>query len=441
MKPMRGALLTTVALLALATPLVVSAGPRPPEKTLKRQLDQVVVVASALNPLSGAAIERLRLLALNDGAFSVIPFQIDERTPSGGYAFDRGGETVRDVDGGALDANDELVFMARDTGDRASKAQLEAYPKQVEIEVRYPVNGARGWAYLAAFSENPPPRSRVDYVSINYEKSGLLTYHGHDFMMDNARALESVVRTTTIRYRGADGRLMGNDIDTTKTRSELYYFSIPIRRDGTDMRTSVAAFIDGPVRVVALNKAEVYLIWGIWVDAPDSLILYYDYGSEMPTNINVPINLDESPPSTGRLSLDFSTQANGWQYYNDRNLEPVNLDGVMSPREKKLDRGFPSWSVMFGPHGGVLQRMMFEDAAFTQGPHSGLYYNDDRTAQDTPENDPGSVGNSGVIVDLTGLDSGIYRGVYYTYYRSGFRYGDEAPFLDIIDRPLEVAVR
>ena len=63
----------------------------------------------------------------------------------------------------ALDYNDELVFMARDAGERADRGGWLA-DAAVEIELRDPADGSRSWAYLFHFAEDPPPPSDLDYV-------------------------------------------------------------------------------------------------------------------------------------------------------------------------------------------------------------------------------------------------------------------------------------
>lgn len=411
------------------------------KRTLTRKLDHVVIEGQELTRALGCKIENLRLLAMSEGKLAVIPFQIDERTPSGNYAFDKGVDTKRDTDQGAFDANDELVFMARDTGDQAPPTLRKAYPGAVEIELLDPKNRGRSWAYLANFSGQAPPLSKKDYVSIELNKDGKLVYRGQDFLVDNARSNSNAVRMTTLRFRGADGKLGTNVVDTTKTRLKCYYFAISIERNGSEMRVGVGAYLDGPVRVIALNVVEIYLIWGFWVRSPDSLIYFYDYGSEMPTNMNVPINLDRDPPSIARLSTDFSPRAKGWSFYNSYNKKPFAIDGKMSSKERSIDKRFPLWNVAYGPEGGLITRLVFEEPQLTKNANSRLYYLDNAKAKDAPEHEDGSWGCMGFDTEISGLATGLHRGVYYVYYRSGFRYGEEQPFLDVIDNPLKITVR
>jgi hypothetical protein len=432
-----------IILLFVFVPVILaSADEKPGRKTLRRRLDHVVIQGEALNSMLGFPIDKLRLFALKQGKLVVIPFQIDERTPSGNYAFDKGADTKKDVDNGAFDANDELVFMARDSGSQATPKLLSRYEKSLEVVLTDSKDQRQAWVYLVAFRANPPKLSSADYVSIKYDKNGLLTYKGQDFITGNNRSLGNAARTTSIRFKQKSKKFGPNVIDSTKTRIKLYYFAIPVERNGTEMRVVIGAFLDGPVRVVALNVIEVYLLWGFWVRAPNSLIKFYDYGSEMPTNINVPINVDKAdPPSIARLSIDLSPRVQKWYFYNSDNKSPLRIDGIMSVKEKKLAHSFPSWNVLYGPEGGIINRFVFEAKGILSKKYSRLFYQDNLQQEDAPENEQGSYGNVGFDIDLSGLKGGVYKGTYYTYYKSRFRYGDERRYLDIVDHPLKITVK
>lgn len=410
-------------------------------KTLRRRLDPIVVEGKTLGPMLGQSIDKLRLFAMRRGKLTVIPFQIDEKTPSGNYAFDKGADTKKDVDNGALDSNDELVFMVRDSGGQAPPQSLQSFRKVVEIRLTDPKDKRLAWVYLVAFKKKPPALADVDYVSIQFDKSGFFNIQGKDFITGNKRSLGNTLRSTSVRFREGSKRLSPNVIDCTKTRAKLFYFAISVERYGTEMRAVIGAYIDGPIRVLALNVVEVYLIWGFWIRSPNSLIKYYDYGSEMPMNIKLPINIDSAnPASVARLSMDLSPRAQKWRFYNSWNLAPVKVDGVMSAKEKALTMKFPKWNVVYGGEGGIVQRLSFEKEEMTKGRFCRLFYKDALQERDEPENEQGHFGNSGFEIDLSGLKEGSYKGCYYTYFKKSFRYGDERFYLDIVDQPIKVKV-
>jgi len=115
-------LLLWIAILVLAT----SNPGRAQENALGYQ--PVVVKGARLPDFLGVPVNALSLWAFDSSSHTwrPVPFQIDERTPSGSYC----GSHNR-----LLDGNDELVFMLKDLGDRAtehewiSDAASQKYPR------------------------------------------------------------------------------------------------------------------------------------------------------------------------------------------------------------------------------------------------------------------------------------------------------------------------
>ena len=94
--------------------LLIPAGA--PAAPLTRRLDPVVLAGADLLVLPKPATAHLRLYRWRDGAFEAIPYQFDAR--------DKNGDVELATQDFALDANDELAFMAADTGARADPSAL-----------------------------------------------------------------------------------------------------------------------------------------------------------------------------------------------------------------------------------------------------------------------------------------------------------------------------
>lgn len=143
-------------------------------KTLTRFHDPVVIAASALPGALGRSTAGIALYRVGNGHLAAMPFQFDARDRSGDIDI----TVPRDF---TLDDNDELVFMAKDTGDRADGA-TRASTAGLEIEVIDPLDGGRGWAYLlpattptvaappAAYVRFDPDRDRAtsDLYEVDY---------------------------------------------------------------------------------------------------------------------------------------------------------------------------------------------------------------------------------------------------------------------------------
>src|SRR5262249_23932567 len=133
-------------------------------KTLQRDQDPVIVRTGLLTGLGDHETSRYRLYAARHGRLEPIPFQFDARGADGALSLSENG-TETDF---TFDDDDELVFMAKDTGDRAADDLLPAREDAaLELAIVDPAHGGTGWAYLVHVAEDPPPRSPVRYATFD----------------------------------------------------------------------------------------------------------------------------------------------------------------------------------------------------------------------------------------------------------------------------------
>jgi len=132
-------------------------------KTLDRDLEPVVITGTAVSALTGFPLDELFVYVYSGGVWTQIPAQVDKVTATGAYA------TSED---GLLDANDEIVFMAKDLSDRApaGTSLTDVLPISTgwyEIQVTDPTSPTRkGWAYIV-HSSTLTPTFTADYVSFD----------------------------------------------------------------------------------------------------------------------------------------------------------------------------------------------------------------------------------------------------------------------------------
>jgi len=145
---------------------------------IDRQYDPVVISGEDLSALFGAPIDELVVQKYDASgeSWQSIPFQIDERDVNGNYfgTFD-----------GVLGANDELLVMARDLGDRATN---DAWPDDAQAQGRFRVelsvsdagSAESGYAYL--FWSTTLEKSTESYMSYLPDDvvSGETYFIGHD---------------------------------------------------------------------------------------------------------------------------------------------------------------------------------------------------------------------------------------------------------------------
>ena len=151
-------LLLTLSVVCLLAAEPVLAGQA---KTLIRFHDPLVVSTAALPGVEGRSTAEMALYRVRGNRLEEMPYQFD--------ALDRSGDV--EIDGRpefTLDGNDELVFMAKDTGDQADATALGG-AAGLEIEIDDPSDGGRGWAYLLPATTPAISASSSPYVYFDTE--------------------------------------------------------------------------------------------------------------------------------------------------------------------------------------------------------------------------------------------------------------------------------
>src|SRR5262245_19683090 len=154
----RAFLLVTAVLLLHAPPTFADATG---VKSLERVHDPVIISTGTL-AVADHRTANWRLYRLQGQRPIAVPFQFDPVDAKGAVEVDRPAEFE-------FDQNDELVFMAKDSGDRAAEARWpEGCDGVEEIEITDPINQGRGWVYLLHFPANAPPRVDQQYVRYDH---------------------------------------------------------------------------------------------------------------------------------------------------------------------------------------------------------------------------------------------------------------------------------
>lgn len=402
-----------------------------------RAADVVVIAARDFGPLLGVPISNLRAYAKAGDRLAPVPFQIDERDAKGALVFPFGPRAGRDTDDGRLDANDELVVMARDAG---AKVEVGAFPagwmSAVPLEITDPVTGSSSWIYLLAF-DAPPAPSGVDYV--RYDPATNTIHAANYTMAFDAKAPIGIGRLAVNSQGGGDGR---NTIDRLKIRFTATALAglMKIERNEEQFTCKVVAWIDGPVRVIRHTQNRIVLLLNI--PSPSAMLdnVYYANQFEFPTEVNVPFDPGTliSDPRFA-VSTDARCDVAGMTYRNEKNPRPVAIDGVMSPEESAMDRGAYRWMVVTLPppgRGAWLNRLTYDRGV---GVTPNLFYFDRRDIADAPENDAGQCGNLGYTLEGMGnLKKGVLRLNSIMYNVPEYSDARIAEYLNILDRPLAV---
>ena len=411
-------------------------------KTLGRTVDPVVMQGAVFALFSGVPLDQLALLVMQQGQVSPIPFQIDERASNGRFAYETwlAGDPV--VDDGLLDANDELVFMAADTGDRADADTDFGADTCAEITLKDPDDDTAGYAYLCRYTNGDAPRSTKDYVDFDIEADQV---NAADYILGYDPKAPIAIGKLIVRPSfGGSGQDVADRLKIrVKATVAMNMFSLS--RNEEDFLIETTGYTDGPVRVIRRSKSWQNLIWNIPSPASHVTVVYYRNQMSFPINLELPFDMSAFFRDVSmRVSVDTPPNVPGRKYYSDRNPGGVLIDGKMSEAEKNLDPGQVGWQVVAGStpdhREGWFQRQVVRGNG--QKVSMPLFYRDDADTPDGPERFRGSHGNLGFT--LSGVQN-LKKGSIELYVQQfplvDYKPGDEDRFLKVLDRPLETEVR
>jgi hypothetical protein len=132
------------------------------QSTLARVHDPVTVSGASVEPRPDRLVTEYRVVRARAGEIEAIPYQFDARDEHDEIIFDS------QDDDQVIGARDELVFMARDVGDRLPPTSLPAEADDAwEVEVIDPRSDQRGWVYLLHYAGVPPAPSPVRYAAFD----------------------------------------------------------------------------------------------------------------------------------------------------------------------------------------------------------------------------------------------------------------------------------
>jgi len=329
---------------------------RQASKTLTRFHDPVIVKTSLFRELPICEAAQYRLYSAHQGVLSPIPFQFDERDDTGEIVF-----TSKD-DTGTLDFddNDELVFMAKDLGDRITPSLLPGKRNgTLEIEVTDPVNESRGWAYLLHFPESPPPSSPVTYATFDPEANQARALF---YTMDYFPGWNFF---TAMRIHATAGGTGENILDRMKLCIQPT-FSLGLTTwspffTEQDITVNIDGVKNGPVR--AIRRVRQSLDLGQYLPSiPNGTTYTYFYFSSFitPSKFNIPwlvLKLLRDLRFTG--VSDFRQNAIGMQYWDAVNSQGLSFTGANETNVKTMVDH--DWYVVSGKAGTHLQAFIIPE--------------------------------------------------------------------------------
>jgi len=360
---------------------------RQTSKTLTRFHDPVIVNTSLLRELPTRETARYRLYSAHQDILSPIPFQFDERDDTGEIVFPGKDDTGEFT----FDDNDELIFMAKDLGDRMFPSLLPGKGNGIlEIEVTDLVDESQGWAYLLHFSERPPPRSSVTYATFDPEANQARALF---YTMDYFPGWNFF---TGMRIHATAGGTGENILDRMKLRIQPT-FSLGLTTwsplfTEQDMTVKIDGVKNGHVR--AIRRVRQSLDLGQYLPSiPNGTTYTYFYFSSFitPSKFKIPwlvLKLLREFRFTG--VSDFRQNIIGMQYWDAANARGLTFTG--SNESNVNTEEDHDWYVVSGKAGTHLQAFIIPEEWKQWGIVRGTVFLDDNLALqgDGQEDEPGT---------------------------------------------------
>src|SRR3954454_17630725 len=411
--------------VAVAVTGLLGVTPAAAATPLARPADPVVLTGAALPKYVNGARGPLVGFKWTGSAWSQIPIQIDERAvvnfgkiykdASGSYYGSQPGlvnqlvytdtATFTGADPNPkFDADDELVFMARDSGLVApvgTRPALTAKNSGTRIRVTDALDpGAEGFVYLfKRTSASLLQGAGVSYVTSSFH---LLAgaYKTKYKRTSGPNPEDSLVTGATYRHhfsdRWASDRIEvtasgATGVDILDRHKSLFYPGYCGRSEDT-FDTPIAGSVEGAFVTIKSGPVRAIRSYLGANSGPSTerTHFFYDRREDIVTNLRV-----HAIPSIMDF-FDYSAAATGMTYRNSVNPAGVTIDG----NPDALTAGAPTWEQVTGPQGTINQIGTVQTTGFT--PTATNYYLDHATPSGAAETqctgDASAYGSSGLYV-------------------------------------------
>ena len=357
-----------------------------------RTWQPLIIKCTMATQLCGRPLNQFEVLAMRDGKLTPIPFQIDQLNPNGKYVLPEGPAPVTSSHPGILAAQDEIVMMIADLGDRANPN--DALPVgSFELLMSDPLGGPPRYAYIATNAH--PTLSPLHYVDYDAAKNSIDTDH---YRFGYTTGVPSDYAPQSHAHENGP-----NLLDRFKIRvraTVLKFFHFHVNEDKVDNR--LLAWKVGPVRVVRLLTHSVRVLFGIRSPEVTNYDFFYRDCVENPFKVRFPwVPRVLFGDIQVRMDLDFTGLAGYSISWSGMNDGPIKIGDPKLPKLSKPDPPRVEWIALRG--GG---RMIIQSIAPTsdlQLLDRRLYFNDDASTPDAPERVRGE--HPGIGYAMTGWEN------------------------------------
>ncbi len=357
--------LCAAALLALG-----AAPPQLAESQVQRRAWQPLIISGRELPVSfqNVRTSQIEVLAIQRGRPRPIPFQIDEVLPDGRYALPKGPQPIKDDSPGIFDSDDQIVAMISDFGERAESGS--GLPQNTaEVEMTDPLDNSTRYVYVSTVES--PWLSPIDYVDYDVRAGKIESEHYRLGFTDQ------LPTDFALQTRKNEGR--PNLIDRLKSRIQAKIMMMAnFHVTEGDVRNTLVAYTDGPIRVIKRMNHSVSIGFGIRSPGVASDDLFYRDYIDNPFDVSLPwVPRLIFGDIVVRAYLDFLNLQGyslAWSGMQGKPV-PIQPGTKVNPGDSNID-----WlafqgegevmvqTLLFGPDLGSVKRRLFYDYSNSSDP-------------------------------------------------------------------------
>ena len=326
-----------------------------------------VVEGQTVPFLHGRAIANLCVFAFIGKTLTPIPFQVDERDRRDRWVLDHGAQPTSDDTLGFFDANDVIVFMNRDLGERGVPA-LSSLNTSTWIEVRVgdeanPI----GFAYVGVFPTSPTLQPPHVYAWYDAETDRV---YAERYALAFGAPLP-----THLAFVERVGDFGVNVITGVRAVGDVRFLGglLSLRRSEKDIQMEIVGSRSGPVRAVRRARYWIPLPLGFRAQGRFDLLFYRDF-VEGTTTVRIKL-----PPSLVLADGELKTYFNFLYLPDARPIlegeygENITIRDQGKNNEKRDERP-TRWAALPLPHGKVVLLVVRLEGALQQLGQQ-LYFN------------------------------------------------------------------
>jgi hypothetical protein len=366
MRRPRSAVVALVAALTIALAACVVAPPTAPAQFADRQTDPVVLTGAQVSMLAGVPVGEIIGFRYLNGAWKQAPVQVDQRkTVELNTVYNQPANTTNPVNvlvyadpntfvgagSGVLGSNDEIAFMAADTGDAAPAGSAPAgvTTTRAQLTVTDPRDGHIAYFYLFRRSDPNlvPAAGKNQYVQYDFKLTSgdyKTTYKLSDGPNPETSKVTTSFYAREFHDRWLDDGLTitapgASKVDILDRHKALFSPGVCGRSEDTfdDAEGAFIANINGPVRAI---RSFIGANSGPYSERTQ---IFYAQREDDITDLRV-----HAIPSVMDF-FDYSAAGRGLTYSNDHNTAGVTIDG----QPDSLTAGAPAWEKVDGAPGSL----------------------------------------------------------------------------------------